>query len=316
MNFFDPCWYDLQMTDQSPSMPIKTLASLSQAQRERMAYIDFRLFFLGEFTRSDLMARFGIATAAATRDIALYRDLAPNNAILGRNKAYRPSKSFTPLLGFESARVLSALTQEGSVDLLSEATAPLVRSARMTALALPRLETLAPVTRAINLKQIVKIGYISAESGFSEREVAPFAIFDSGARWYMRAYCRKRSTFVDFALRRITSAEIVEESYAKSHESAEADTQWSRIIDLELVVHPSSDCPEMVALDYDLVDGALKVQARASQVGYLLRHWWVDCSVDHRLPSRQYELWLKDSLSIYGASSAAVAPREPNEASK
>ena len=303
------------MIDQPPSTFVKTLASLSQMQRERMAYIDFKLCFLGEFTRSDLMTRFGIATAAATRDISLYRALAPSNAILGRNKAYRPSQDFAPLMTFEPVRVLSALTQEGSVDLLSEATAPLVRSARLTALALPRLETLAPVTRAIHLKQIVKIGYISAENGVSEREVAPFAIFDSGARWYMRAYCRMRAKFIDLALRRITSAEIVENSPAKVHESAEADTQWSRIIDLELVVHPNSVRPEMVALDYDLVDGVLKVQARASQVGYLLRHWWVDCSVDHGLPAREYELWLKDPLSIYGASSEAVAPRDSKKES-
>jgi hypothetical protein len=52
--------------------------SLSHAQRERLAYIDFRLYFMGEVGRPDLASRFGVAPAAATRDLALYREVAPS----------------------------------------------------------------------------------------------------------------------------------------------------------------------------------------------------------------------------------------------
>ncbi len=45
--------------------------SLSHAQRERLAYIDFRLYFMGEIGRPDLTSRFGVAPAGATRDLAL-----------------------------------------------------------------------------------------------------------------------------------------------------------------------------------------------------------------------------------------------------
>ncbi|MBT9100246.1 hypothetical protein KFZ76_21335 [Methylovulum psychrotolerans] len=50
------------------------LDHLSRAQRERLAYIEFRLYFLGEARRQDLIQRFGIAPAVATRDFAQYRD--------------------------------------------------------------------------------------------------------------------------------------------------------------------------------------------------------------------------------------------------
>lgn len=46
--------------------------SLSHAQRKRLAYIDFRLYFFGEVGRPDLIDRFSVAPAGATRDLALY----------------------------------------------------------------------------------------------------------------------------------------------------------------------------------------------------------------------------------------------------
>ena len=55
------------------------LSDISQAQKERLAHIDFRTYFLGEIGRSDLVARFGIGEAAATRDITLYREMEPAN---------------------------------------------------------------------------------------------------------------------------------------------------------------------------------------------------------------------------------------------
>ncbi len=71
------------MTD--PSIP-----NMSSSQRERLAYIDFRLYFFGEIGRPDLIKRFGVAPAGATRDLALYRKCAPQNISFdGSNKIYR-----------------------------------------------------------------------------------------------------------------------------------------------------------------------------------------------------------------------------------
>ena len=49
------------------------LEDINQAQQERLFHIDFKLRFLGAVNRNDLVSRFGIKVAAATRDIALYK---------------------------------------------------------------------------------------------------------------------------------------------------------------------------------------------------------------------------------------------------
>ena len=55
-------------------MPKPIHVDISQSQKERLSHIDFRVCFLGTFGRNDLVTRFGIKAAAATRDITLYKD--------------------------------------------------------------------------------------------------------------------------------------------------------------------------------------------------------------------------------------------------
>ncbi len=72
-------------------MKIQRVENLSQAQRERLAYIDFRLYFFGEIGRPDLTSRFGVAPAGATRDLALYREIAQQNIEFdGSSKVSQP----------------------------------------------------------------------------------------------------------------------------------------------------------------------------------------------------------------------------------
>ncbi len=46
-------------------MPIDPLAELTQPQRDRLAFIELRLRFLGEIRRQDLVARFSIQSACS-----------------------------------------------------------------------------------------------------------------------------------------------------------------------------------------------------------------------------------------------------------
>ena len=156
--------------------------SLSHAQRERLAYIDFRLYFFGEIGRPDLIERFGVAPAGATRDLALYREIAPQNITFdGSNKIYRIGQAFSPLFDHASQRVLSALAL-GFGDGVNGATQPLLPCESPTALSNPRMDVLAPVCRAIRAKRPVAIRYHSMSSGESERIIVPFALVDTGLR--------------------------------------------------------------------------------------------------------------------------------------
>ncbi len=291
--------------------------SLSHAQRERLAYIDFRLYFFGEIGRPDLIERFGVAPAGATRDLALYREIAPQNITFdGSNKIYRIGQAFSPLFDHASQRVVSALAL-GFGHGVTGATQPLLPCESPTALSNPRMDVLAPVCRAIHAKRPVAIRYHSMSSGESERVIVPFALVDTGLRWHVRAFDRKSGEFRDFVVTRIEAPTLLDEE-PQAFERPDNDIQWTRIVELDLVPHPRLERPEIIRMDYGMTDGSIRMRVRAAVAGYMLLRWSVDCSPDHRLKEEQYRLWLSDPLALYGVENAKLAPgyRPPVGASK
>ena len=283
-------------------------ANLGQAQRERLAHIDFRLWFLGEVSRADICARFGVAPAGATRDLALYREAAPGNIVFdGSSKTYRMGDSFSPLFEHPLDRVLSSLSL-GFGDGLGGGEGPMVPCEYPAPTSRPSTETLACVTRAIASRSAVSIAYVSVAGGESRREIVPFALADNGLRWHVRAFDRKSGEFRDFVLTRVLHPRILAGRGPGHGELPADDIQWSRIVELDLVAHPDGERPEIAALDYPMVDGVLRLRARAALAGYVLRRWSVDCSPDHSLRGPEYRLWLRDPLALYGVGSAALAP--------
>src|SRR5689334_5869282 len=93
-------------------MRSERLAEMAQGQRDRLAFIELRLRFIGEIRRQDLVTRFSIQTAAATRDLAQYKELAPRNMEYDtKSKAYIRAAWFRPLFDFSVERVLNWLAQ-------------------------------------------------------------------------------------------------------------------------------------------------------------------------------------------------------------
>lgn len=289
-------------------MTSDNLLQLPQAQRDRLAYLELRLRFAGEVCRQDLTERFGIQTAAATRDLTLYREVAGNNIDYDRSeKIYKPGKSFIPLFHFPAERVLSWLA-EGFGDGDPTTTSPGIPCITPGRLTQPDLDTLAVITRAIYQKCPVRVDYHSISSGKTRREIAPFALIDTGLRWHVRGFDRKRQEFRDFVITRIQKPEILMTSAIESHEKPDQDIQWTRIVEVELVPHPDQPYPEISAMDYGMKDGVLRLQLRAATAGYILRKWSVDCSPDHSLRGHEYRLWLRDHLALYGVKNALLAP--------
>lgn len=289
------------------SMKVQRVESLSHAQRERLAYIDFRLYFFGEIGRPDLLDRFGTAPAGATRDLALYREIAPQNITFdGSQKIYRIGPSFAPLFEHSPQRVLSALAL-GFGDGVNGVTQPLLPCESPTALSKPKMEVLAPICRAIFAKRPVAIHYRSMSSGETERVIVPFALVDTGLRWHVRAFDRKSGEFRDFVITRIETPRLLEEE-TQAKESPDNDIQWTRILELEFVPHPRLERPEIIKMDYGMTDGSIRMRVRAAVAGYMLQRWSVDCSREHSLVGHEYRLWLKDQLALYGVKNAVLAP--------
>lgn len=285
----------------------QSVETLSQTQRERLAYIDFRLCFFGEIGRPNLIERFGIAPAGATRDLALYRDIAPQNISFdGSHKTYRIGQAFAPLFEHAPQRVLSALAL-GFGDGVNDAMQPLLPCESPSALSSPRMDVLAPICRAIHAKRPVAIRYHSMSSGESARVIVPFALVDTGLRWHVRAFDRKSQAFRDFVITRIEAPTLLNEE-PQPHERPDHDIQWTRIVELDLVPHPRLERPEIIQMDYAMTDGSIRMRVRAAVAGYMLLRWSVDASPNHSLTEEQYRLWLSDPLALYGVENAKLAP--------
>ncbi len=279
---------------------------LSQAQRERLAYLELRVFFMGELRRADIELRFGVKPAAASRDISVYRDLAPQNLAYDLTvRCYVPGTNFAPVFDISPGRVLTWLAQGfgDGLDLGLPAQTPFEGPQNFFA---PDLNILAGLTRAICAKTAVAIDYLSVSTGAKRREVVPVALADNGLRWHLRAYDRSKKQFADFVITRIRQVTPLEDK-PQPHECIAADEQWMSTVQLQLVPHPHMKWPQAVALDYGMTQGVLQVTTRAAMAGYVLQRWSVDASPDHSLDPSAHHLWLQNHEVLRGVQSAVLA---------
>lgn len=279
---------------------------LSQAQRERLAYLELRVFFTGELRRADIENRFGVKPAAASRDISVYRELAPQN--LGYDlslRCYVTAPDFVPVFDMHPGRVLTWLAQGfgDGLNLGMPTQTPFEGPQKFFA---PNLQTLAALTRAICSQKAVAFDYQSVSTGAKRREVVPVALADNGLRWHLRAYDRTKKQFGDFVITRISKVEPFGGT-PKPHESIAEDEQWMRTVQLQLVPHPNMKWPQAVELDYGMTHGVLHVTTRAAMAGYVLQRWSVDASADHSLDPSVHHLWLRNHEVLRGVQSAVLA---------
>lgn len=284
------------------------LTEIPQAQRDRLAFIDLRLRFIGELQRHDVVNRFSVQAAAATRDLTLYKDLAPTNLDYDRSaKAYVRGVRFRPVFDFAPEQVLAWLSRSfGDTQPLQTKT--LVTCEASPVLDSPDLEMLSVVTRAMYAQRSVEVAYRSLTSGLTTRGIVPLALADNGYRWHLRAFDRRSAQFRDFVLARIADARMGSEDIS-DHERPNQDDQWNRIVDMELVPHPANvQHPDTIEAEYRMDEGVLRFKVRAALAGYMLRRWNVDCTEDHSLKGTGYHLWLRNRQALYGVTNLVLAP--------
>jgi hypothetical protein len=284
------------------------LSEMTQSQRDRLAFVELRLRFIGEIRRQDLVARFGIQAAAATRDLGQYKELGPRNMDYDtKGKVYVRGEWFRPVFDFPAERVLSWLSQ-GFGDGEPSRLRSLVTCDGSSLSTNLDLEMLSVLTRAIHKKTAVEISYHALSSGLTTREIVPFAFADNGQRWHVRGYDRRSGEFRDFVLGRLDQARIVTGNVA-DHERPDQDIQWNRITELELVPHPANvQHPDTIEAEYGMENGVLRMRVRAAMAGYLMRRWNVDCTEDHSLKGAEFHLWLRNRQALYGVTNLVLAP--------
>lgn len=290
-----------------PSKVIPELDLLNQTQRERLAYIEVKAFYCGDLTRADIERRFGVKPAASARDLLAYRRFAPNNLVYDAGqRCYRTTDAFRALFEHNPNRILTWF-RSGMGDGLDIKVRRSVPCESASELVFPDLEILATITRAIAAKQLIRVSYLSLTSGASTKTLAPLALADTGLRWHLRAYDQSRKRFADFVLTRVTTAVNLAMPIPESQALVD-DTQWARVVHLEIGAHPGIRHPEAIEADYGMREGILTLELRAPLVGYALRRWAVDCSEGGELNPREYPLRLLNRQTLYGVESAALAP--------
>lgn len=106
-----------------------------------------------------------------------------------------------------------------------------------------------------------------------------------GVRWHARAFCLSDRSFKDFLLSRI----IETRGTRPSEIGSEADHDWNDEVVLEIGPHPdlSATQKNVIALDYGMRAGRVKIRVRKALLHHALRRLGLDTDPAARRPQDQ-----------------------------
>jgi hypothetical protein len=249
---------------------------------QRLEFIEFRLFWDGTLNRADISDRFGVSAVQASADLALYKELAPDNLHYDLSqKRFVASSRFAPKLFQPNAdRYLVQL----------KAIADKVISVADTNIgALPAIDAMPIPHRRVDPNILRRLlSTIRGRRGLSVfyhsmnairplplwREITPHALAFDGLRWHIRAYCHVESRFKDFILSRVL--DLGDEIEPGKQESE--DVQWRELFDVVLIPNPklAQSQQETVARDYEMTDGQLRIPVRRALLYYFNKRLRLD----------------------------------------
>lgn len=280
---------------------------------ERLLFIEWLLVMRGWLSRTDLMNKFGIQSAAASRDIKRYKELNDENLYLEqKTKRYVfDSKHFSPIYETSEDTIISKLSDLDESKSLG-VDYPLIET--MPNLAETKLSDITSITRAILNMSVLKISYYSMTSGASEKKIVPHSMFSNDLKTYVRCYDLGRKKFLDLVVGRIQNIHG-EDGLAPAECLREFDDNWNTFITLELVVHPKVKHKKAIESDMKMTNGMKVVEVRKSLAQYWLRRWCVDCSKSASMKDKAFQLHLKNFIVIKGLNDPfpGVKPRVKND---
>jgi hypothetical protein len=255
------------MNETMSNNPLAILDSMRNGAvvRQRLRWIENRLWWVGEVNRSDLVIRFGISPPQATNDFALYQKLAPTNIRYDRKKKlYACGAEFLHLFPKDHELWLKD-SQNEDLSLKSIQMVTVTSLKRGIDPMMVRI-----ISKAVRSCVPLRITYQSMKADEpEERIVSPHAIVETEVRWHVRAWDEKRQTFLDLVPSRIIKAKSEPSATWMSQEN---DEDWNRIV--EIILTPSGKLSEnqrrIADSDYQMNEGRRILQVRACLVYYQL----------------------------------------------
>lgn len=243
----------------------------------RLEFIEFRLFWEGGVNRSDIIEMFDVSVPQASKDLTLYQERAPHNALYDKSaRRYVAGPDFEPIfLKPDPYGYLSRLRSvaEGLIELGES----WITQVPDTDIALtPRRDINAEVLRtilgAVRDVRSVDIHYQSMSKDRPDpiwRRITPHAFGYDGFRWHARGYCHITDKFKDFLLPRILDAGELGEPGAP----ASQDALWQERFAIEVGPHPglTESQKAVVEKDYGMASGSAVLTVRYAMLFYVLK---------------------------------------------
>ncbi|MDP4547951.1 MAG: WYL domain-containing protein [Marinobacter sp.] len=259
----------------------------------------------GRLTTNHICHSFGIGRQQASKDINTYlREVAPGNLVYDRHlKGYVPSDKFKPVVTHGKVSEYQDLLgqQQNLNDSLAELELGMPGN---TVIAGPGRyvapKTMRAVVAATRYKRQLKASYVSLSRPEAvESILEPHSLVCAGSNWHVRAWCSSNREFRDFALSRFQ--DTPEALRQKARFTALQDEDWQRQVTLDIAPDQrlTDAQQQIVARDYGMKNGSLKVETRAALAPYVLSQLGITFDRDHPDPLvQQLELINPDQLGF------------------
>ncbi|MFC0859298.1 WYL domain-containing protein [Pasteurella multocida] len=220
---------------------LKQHSNYSLTQAERLAFIDIRLSYLGEISRSDIMEEFRIAQAAASKDLSEYRALQEGKVDIDpqSKRTIIKLENFQPLFEISGQNALSILANGFNRNYLIKA--PSVIPVEYIEASIEELSgsKIMAITRAIHKNKGVSCRYGSSHSdNHDTRTLIPTTLFVNKNEWYFRAFEYNEnvntSCFKNFKFSRVESSELLDLNIKYK---IPPDIDWNTLIPVQIEVN-------------------------------------------------------------------------------
>lgn len=278
----------------------------------RLAFIDFKIYYTGVLSRSDLIEEFGVSEITASRIISEYKKLRESNFEYNQSekKFFLNLDEFNPFVdikaedalfmlanGFDKNRIIKRngfiKFEEIGID-----TNPICK------------RKVSAITRAIFQGLMVSCVYNSAAGrDLSERLIVPLVILFDGINWIFRANHPNADGSVkykNFNFSRVIS--VKEDGVKVGREyGLDYDSLWNGVVPLDIEINNNlnNEAKERVRRDYGMADDEnnILMTERAAFVWIILNQWKIRYSGNKEELGGNYLLELKneDMLKKYGA---------------
>lgn len=243
--------------------------------QERHRFLEMLALWQGYVRNKDLVDQFSITRQQAYQDIRAYQKDYPERLTKMASGPYQfsaqylseaPKHSLEHYLQWFSTGQFYAPQSSFNAALGEQCSVPQRYVAP---------QVIAALTAAIRQQKRLELGYVSLSNPEWEGRIFhPHTLVKTGLRWHVRGYCEKSQDYRDLVLSRCRGD--VELLDASEH-TKEDDRVWNTQVGLIFAPDPrlNDEQKEVIAHDYQMENGQLRITTRAALVDYLLKEMQV-----------------------------------------